>query len=98
MCRALHAASRLAVELPWAQRTAAQILSHHQGWRKGTELPSTAMAKVWHTDQALHLTLLPTAPTGAQSWLGDSPKLISCWTQDVCPLLAPLSEKDGIHF
>lgn len=56
------------------------------------------MAKIQHTDQALPLTLLPTAPAGAQSWLGDSPKLLSCWTKDVHLLLAPLSEKDGIHF
>lgn len=83
---------------PLAQRVAARILSHRQGWRKGTELPSTVVAETQHADRALLLTLLPTAPARAQSWLGDSPKLISCWTQDVHPLHASLSKKDAIWF
>lgn len=94
----MQSSACLAPELPWAHRTAARILSLCQGWRKGTELPSTATAEVQHAERALHLTLLPTAPAGAQLWLRYSPNLTSCWTRDVHLLLASLSKKDALWF
>lgn len=63
LCFCSGAGTRRGLHAPWSSAGSGNGCTDpvpHQGWRKGTELPSAAIAEGWRAAQALHLALLPT--------------------------------------